>query len=128
MNRHKLVINNNYLLLVDNQGFIREGDYYLYKDMLEIHHIKRNKTNGGIPNKLDIKEPPKRKLVDCKLVVAYYPLVNNLSELDLPFLPDPFRSSLVTSYMSNLFDLEKSVRNQKKLSYNIGFLKGMSTV
>lgn len=69
----KLVKNNSYLLLIDEEAEIKKGDYILEKELI-----------------INIFPDYLTDLDECSKIIAYYPLTKEAKELDLPFLPNPF--------------------------------------
>lgn len=78
----KLINTKDYLLLIDGEVEIDEGDYYYWR-----------LTNTVQTNKLFIEDRkagrngPKGEVYK---VIAYFPLTKQAKELDLPLLPNPF--------------------------------------
>lgn len=78
----KLLQTKDYLLLIDEEAEIKEGDYLYNSDYQKvvktdieyIRSLNSNKTLCSIYNK----------------IITYYPLTKEVKELDLPLLPNPF--------------------------------------
>ena len=93
----KLITTKDYLLLIDEEAEIKEGDY-LY-DKLTSHyagihqHSGVEYGNGYVPNIIQCKSGTTAS-INCSLkVIAYYPLNSEAEKLDLPKLPNPFENN-----------------------------------
>lgn len=90
----KLVQTKDYLLLIDEEAEIKEGDKvefncgYAYNPCI----VYDNSIN---------KE-------DCKLLIGYYPLTKEAKELDLPLLPNPFE---------RLFNITEWAKEEHKFNH-----------
>lgn len=75
----KLTHTKDYLLLIDSEAKIKEGDYFLNIVQKEIYHnhIKNYNTNKYY----------------LKLIIGYYLLREGVEELNLPLLPSPFEDN-----------------------------------
>lgn len=79
LNSMKLIQTKDYLLLINTEAEIKEGD-------IAIHDFGMG-YDLEIPCDVDNLKSNTRKLV-----VAYYPLTEEAKELDLPLLPNPFEN------------------------------------
>lgn len=88
----KLVNNDMYLLLIDEEAEIKENSYFVNTIQLEVYinNIKNYNTK-------------KRYL---KPILAYYPLIKEAKELDLLLLPNPFEeSNKIEELACNIYNL-----------------------
>lgn len=104
----KLIRTTDYLLLIDEEAEIKENDYLLLNNehpegrIRKCFHLTNNNAlwNGKDWNTLKGKHffiDPKESEgwgfvteLECKKIIAYYPLTKEVKELDLPLLPNPF--------------------------------------
>ena len=104
----KLIQTKDYLLLIDEEAEIKENDYLLLNNehpkgrIRKCFHLTNNNAlwNGKDWNTLKGKHffiDPKESEgwgfvteLECKKIIAYYPLTKEAKELDLPLLPNPF--------------------------------------
>lgn len=80
----KLIKNNSYLLLIDEEAEIKRGDYLLEKESI-----------------INVFPDYLTDLDECDKIIAYYPLTKEAKELDLPLLPpfkedNPFLNGTIT--------------------------------
>src|SRR5690606_29693213 len=102
----KLVKNNSYLLLIDEEAEIKEGDT-----------VYENISGVFAPyEKEDIVENPIK-------VIAYYPLTKEVKELDLPLLPNPFEEEPLMKQASKLREL-RGYHKDSHYSFCGGFIEG----
>lgn len=110
----KLVKTDLYLLLINEEAEIKEGDYYHWQ-----------LTNTVQINKLfeeDKKLGRKGPKGNVSKVIAYYPLNSEVKELDLPLLPNPFK---ITKSVECLAEEKADEECQIDSSLNYaGFYKG----
>lgn len=101
----KLIQTKDYLLLIDEEAEIKENDYLLLNNehpkgrIRKCFHLTNNNAlwNGKDWNTLKGKHffiDPKESEgwgfvteLECKKIIAYYPLTKEAKELDLPLLP-----------------------------------------
>ncbi|TXG85501.1 MAG: hypothetical protein E6R13_02055 [Spirochaetes bacterium] len=83
----KLINNNMYLFLIDEEVKIKEGVYYLTK----LGNIYKE-TPRFFEDDEENERFSNRNMY--KPVIAYYPLTKEAKELDLPLLPNPFEEEI----------------------------------
>lgn len=93
----KLTQTKEYLLLIDEEAAVKEGNTFITKD--NIIHSNYGYNYGD------------------RVVVAYYPLTKEVKELDLPLLPNPFKETHIVDIeqLSHryYFDLEEKREKAK---------------
>lgn len=87
----RLIQTEHYLLLIDEEGNIKQADYYLLGDKMV------NLYKGVFPKR------PSTKLM--RLILAYYPLSSKSPKLDLLLLPKPIQRELTLKEHETLGDL-----------------------
>ena len=117
----KLIQTKDYLLLIDEEAEIKENDYLLLNNehpkgrIRKCFHLTNNNAlwNGKDWNTLKGKHffiDPKESEgwgfvteLECKKIIAYYPLTKEVKELDLPLLPNPFIEEIdENTYLKNI--------------------------
>src|SRR5690606_33991912 len=102
----KLVKTENYLLLIDEEAEIKEGKTFITKD--NIIHSNYGYNYGD------------------RVVVAYYSLIDEAKELDLPLLPNPFEEVSIEdlSEKANGYAYYGKPLGEKYLAFKEGFIEG----
>lgn len=109
----------DYLLLIDEEAEIKEGDYYFSK-------------NNNIVTTCDSKEEAKECAVlrhnDFK-IIAHRPLTKEAKELDLLLLPNPFEEINIEDLSEKADDYACYGRplGEKYLAFKKGFIEGYKT-
>lgn len=117
----KLIQTKDYLLLIDEEAEIKENDYLLLNNehpkgrIRKCFHLTNNNAlwNGKDWNTLKGKHffiDPKESEgwgfvteLECKKIIAYYPLTKEAKEFDLPLLPNPFIEEIdENTYLKNI--------------------------
>lgn len=93
----KLLQTKDYLLLIDEEAEIKEG--------WAINPDGNLNYFGFDWRAMWTRE----QILDCKNVIAYYPLTKEAKELDLPLLPNPFEGEVDTNIQTRNFN--KQVKN-----------------
>lgn len=83
----KLITTQDYLVLIDEEDEIKDGDYILSlinnTTLIDIvTESDEGAINGGLIKWTNRKH--------CSKIIAYYPLIKEAKELALPLLPNPF--------------------------------------
>lgn len=107
----KLIQTKDYLLLIDEEAEICQMDLYLDVDCDTVTRatLTSDQYSG------------------CKKVIAYYPLIKEAKELDLPWLPNPFKEVDFdnTSELKILLEKRAEKSNTCDLNeYALGLLAG----
>lgn len=104
----KLIQTKDYLLLIDEEVKIKEGDT-----------VYENISGVFAPyEKEDVVENPIK-------IIAYYPLSKEAKELDLPLLPNPFENDVDIEDLA--FQSSINHYGSKNMYYEKGFIEGYKT-
>lgn len=117
----KLINTKDYLLLIDEEAEIKENTWYENKGELFLSDCKYDEGNN--PNNSN-----PRVTNFNNSVIAYYPLIKEAKELDLPLLPNPFKENNIeelalnkSMFPSDLFEkMKKSSQNDYLLEEEFG--------
>lgn len=111
----KLIQTKDYLLLIDEEAEIlsndlieRDGNVYkcTIANKVEVIVYEKNRYAGSFPP------------IECRNIIAYYPLTKEAKELDLPLLP-PFEGSFnITKWAKE--EHKYNHRNIDELSFILG--------
>lgn len=119
----KLIQTTDYLLLIDEEAEIRIGDYFLNPNFTLRECDNLNMTKYG---NIQDKHKHSWKLSMCKgKVIAYYPLLKEAKELNLPLLP---------KFKKDEVDVEKILNNfpysdftfREKSGFKVGYMLAQS--
>lgn len=112
----KILNTNTYLLLIDEEAEIKEGDYRVHIYEKTLNHPVHRLEHGE--NTFDT----------WRLVLAYYPLNSEAKELDLPALPNPFEVDFNDLEWNVIADKDWKSRggegNKSHFMYRQGYIHG----
>lgn len=117
----KLIQTKDYLLLIDEEAEIKEGDYIYVPDSYSTF------SDNYSPEKICIKGK-ETWILRIKKIIAYYPLTKEAKELDLPELP-PFEKDNIVNEVEKIFnedDINHELYNEKEIcnAYKAGIYDG----
>src|SRR5690606_4611723 len=116
----KLIQTINYLLLIDEEAEIQTGDW--------CYDYIVNGETGELEPYIFIKRGKVENIETSTInkIIAYYPLVKEAGELDLPLLPNPFEEINIEdlSEKANGYAYYGKPLGEKYLAFKEGFIEG----